>query len=218
MKSRREQVNEAIRNNRDFHKLGREALPRPSHKESYGKHLMDWEAADRGTSPENLRKARQFAESYSRRELQELCKYCRAKQSKMDPTLPVFSRTHVIRLVSVPVKRERLQLQYQTIGNAWSTAQLDAEIAKRFGRRRQGGRRRRVPLGKTDLLTQLDGVCESWRRLYNRISQPAVEEGDKHASLDALTPGIRRQVIKASREVLRLQEAVTTALAQTRSL
>ena len=46
----------------------------------------------------------------------------------------------------------------------WSNSRLEAEIAREFGPRRAGGRRRKVPADKADVLVQLEQMCTTWAR------------------------------------------------------
>src|SRR6185436_18409035 len=99
-------------------------------------------------NPDTLRKARQFAdpvEGYTAKELKELCVLIDQVQSCQDPRLPLFTKTHVIRLLSVRSRTQRKHLQQKAVRQAWSIAQLKGEIAKRYGTRREGGRRRYLP-------------------------------------------------------------------------
>ena len=106
-------------------------------------------------------------------------------------------------------KPRRPALQRAAIRGAWSTARLEAEIAARFGSRRSGGRKRRVPQDADGLLVQIEGTCEAWRRLLAEIDADAVEENPGHAILADLPDAVRRQVRAVGRNVAALQEVVT---------
>src|SRR5262245_11757036 len=85
----------------------------------------------------------------------------------------------------------------------WGAARLEAEIRKRLGRRRKGGRRRHIPAQTDDLLTQVEGECDSWRRWYK-----ALENGKAgHAHLQDLPRAVRRRLTQANKAVVALQEA-----------
>lgn len=82
--SRRERINEAIREIRDFYDLGRQVEPKRHPGESYGQRLAEYDAQKRGTTADNIRKAREFADpdqGYTPKELSELCKLIRRRGS-----------------------------------------------------------------------------------------------------------------------------------------
>ena len=118
---------------------------------------------------------------------------------------PVFGRTHVLRILSVP-KRGRKGLQAAAIRGAWSTAELEAEIAARYGSRKDGGRRRRIPADTPGLLAQVEGQCEAWRRWH----VAAVAVMSANADFPAVT---RKKVDDADGAMSALHRAVTDALA-----
>jgi|SRR5579871_6272418 len=205
---RREQINEAVKKIRTFHQLGRK-VQRLRHTAIFGQHQIDTEAIKLRINPDTLRKARQFAEYYNQSELNELCSYCRAEQLRMEPHQSVFGRSHVIRLVSIGSKKERLRVQRVAITNAWSVAELDEEIAKRFGRRRKGGRRPRIPAERTALLIQLDGMCETWLRWHqNAARTPGEREEEAPVPLTCLSPRVKRIVAEVSEDLRRLQTII----------
>jgi hypothetical protein len=213
--SRAAKVKAAIETIRRFYALGREIPPKLAHKQSYHQGVIRAEAQHRHINEDTLRKARMFTdpvEGYSRQELNELCRLIREVQSGQDEGKAIFGKTHVIRLLSVRPKRRRAALQKLAIKKGWSSAELEAEIARRFGTRRHGGRRRRIPPDRDDLLVQLEGMCEGWRRWQTELSRE-VEEGEEgHASLADLPDTVRRQVKEAGRVLWRLHQAVVGAL------
>jgi hypothetical protein len=126
---------------------------------------------------ERLRQARQFADpekgGYTPQELDELCASC--ERNKF-----AAGTTHVVRLLTVP-RTDRAALQERVLQDRWSTATLDHEIAKRYGTRRAGGRRRQVTTERTDLLVQLEQQCETWRR-WNASLRRVPDKGTVPAS------------------------------------
>jgi hypothetical protein len=162
--TRRQQVAAAVKAVRAFHELGRSLPAKASHKDGYGQGTVTLEAEKHGLNPDTVRKARHFADpvsGYTAAEVNALCRSIREVQEEQDG--PVFGRTHLIRLLSVP-KKQRTKVQTAAIENGWSTAELEAHIATRFGSRRDGGRKRRVPSDLPGVLVQLEGLCEGWRR------------------------------------------------------
>lgn len=213
---RARRVADAIRGIKDFHATGRKLPPKASHREAYNQGTIQTAGEQLGLSAEAARQARQLADpaaGYTAAELQELCTLIKDTQPDQDDALPVFGKTHLIRLLSVPRPR-RPVLQRAAVRGAWSTARLESEIAAKFGTRRDGGRKRQVPQDVVGLLVQLEGVCEGWRRLLAAADQPATEEKVGHAVLEDLPEGVRRQARAVGRVVAALQEAVTEELAE----
>ncbi len=162
--TRRQQVAAAVKAVRAFHELGRSLPAKESHKDGYGQGTVAVEAEKHGLNPDTVRKARHFADpvrGYTAAEVNALCRTIREVQEEQDGA--VFGRTHLIRLLSVP-KKQRAKVQTLAIENGWSTAELEVHIASRFGSRRDGGRKRRVPSDLPGVLVQLEGLCEGWRR------------------------------------------------------
>ena len=224
--SRAERVREAVRNIRRFHQLGRDLPARPpggrSRRETYGLGLMKAEAESRGVNEDTARKARAFAdrvEGYSRQEVNDLCRLLKTIQPGQDRGLAVFSPTHVIRLLSVRGKKRRAALQREAVEKGWSVSELEAAIAERFGTRRQGGRRRRIPAGGTPFLAQLELMCESWRRWQ---AEPSRDVGEGEAGritlddLDGLRDGLKKLVVRACRAVRDLHRAAAAGLQEAR--
>lgn len=162
--TRRQQVAATVKAIRAFHELGRSLPAKQSHKDGYGQGTVTVEAEKHHLNPDTVRKARQFADpvsGYTAAEVNALCRSIREVQEEQDGA--IFGRTHLIRLLSVP-KKQRAKVQAAAIENGWSTAELEAHIASRFGSRRDGGRKRRVPSDLPGVLVQLEGLCEGWRR------------------------------------------------------
>src|SRR5438067_2425830 len=131
--NRRAQVEKAVKDIRAFYRLGRASLKKRPGPGKLNSRDIDLEAERRGINPDTLRKAKQFGGLYHSDEVDQLCRFCREQQSSMESSRPVFGKTHIIRLVSVTRKHERLRLQQQAVVNAWTVRQLQAAIAKRKG-------------------------------------------------------------------------------------
>lgn len=118
-------------------------------------------------SPTKLRKARQFAhraEGHSRERLDALCRLLREHR-------PIFGIAHVGLLVTVVPWPEREAIQKECIEGNWSTYELQAEIKKRYGARRQGGRRRQVPAEPGHVLFQIAEMADTWLRWYAVVTE-----------------------------------------------
>ncbi len=213
-KLRTKQVGDAVRGIKEFHAIGLRLPEKKPFRESYNQGAIQDAGKRVGMGTEVARQARQFADpqaGYTRDELLELCALISEVQTAQDDGLPVFSRTHAIRMLSVP-KRRRAKLQREAIKNSWSTSRLEAEITAKFGTRRAGGRKRRVPSDAVGLLIQMEQMCESWRRLLQAVDLK--EENLDHAVLTDLPHGVRRQVLVVGKALAALQEAVTDELAK----
>ena len=216
MSPNRNRVTAAIKTIREFHALGRSLPKKTSHKDGYGAGMVDAEARKRGVNPDTVRKARQFADpvtGYSREELVKLCLVLREVQTTQDRSKASFTRSHIVRLLSVQ-KRERAELQNEAILNGWSTAELDSQIATRYGIRRDGGRRRRIPADETGRLANLEQMCESWRRWVD-LATVNTQRSIRKTSRTARTfpAKVRRLIGHASDAIERLQNALTEELA-----
>jgi hypothetical protein len=164
------QVRQAVRAIREFHALGRQVPPKTSLKEAYGEGVVAELAGRWGTNEDKVRKARTFADpraGFTAAELDELCRLIEDVQSRFgeeDKDKYVFRRSHLIRLLSVRPKRRRKTLQERAIKAGWSKSRLEAEIARRFGTRRTGGRMPDPAETLETWLAQTEGLCETWRR------------------------------------------------------
>lgn len=207
--SRRDKVEEAVREIRDFYDMGRKVEPKRPHKEAYGKNLVEHDARLWQEKASSIQKAREFAnpeDGFTRHELTELCRLIREVQIHQDEDKAVFTRSHLIRVLSVRPKRRRRAFQREVIENGWSYAEMEAEIAKRFGSRRHGGRKPRLPRDKAGLLVQVEGTCESWRRWDEAFS--ALVNDDKHI----LPAAIQGQIKAVSKDLRKLHLAVIEQL------
>jgi hypothetical protein len=213
--TRRALVAAAVKTVRAFYELGRSLPVKDSHRDGYGQGTVATEAEKHGLNPDTVRKARQFADprsGYTAAEVNALCRTIRDVQADQDGA--VFGRTHLIRLLSVP-KEEREKVQQSAIEGGWSTAELEAHIATRFGSRRDGGRKRRVPADVLGVLAQLERMCEGWRRWAEAVASDDdahQRRGRKRVELPADLPA---SVAAATKAIADLHEAVNREL-QTR--
>ena len=209
MTSRRQAVAAAVRDLREFHKLGQEldTGARTARAAGRGRFIIA-EAKRRGIGVKTLYQARRFADpdkGYTRPELDELCALIRRYQPGQDPGRGVFRLRHVVRLLWVHPKAPRRALQRQAVEQGWTGTELDYRVTRLLGRRSGGGRRRHLPRDPNDLLAQLEGLCESWRRWRAAPGGPPDRRGD-------LPEPVRAALQRASRGVLQLQQAAEAAL------
>jgi hypothetical protein len=202
-----EDVTEAIREIRAYHDQGRQSLRELPERGKHGARAIDEQAERLGWNPTRLRKARQFAragEGYSRDRLNELCRLLREHR-------PVFGTAHVGLLVTVPWP-EREEIQRKCVEGNWSMTELQAELKRRYGSRKEGGRRRQVPSEPADVLLQIDELADSWERWYKVIA-PKPEEGQKKKTiLRTLPENVQERVRAVNKAIKQLREVVTAAL------
>jgi hypothetical protein len=210
--SRRAKVAAAVKSLRAFYALGRSLPRRPAHKDAYDQGTVEAEAARLGVNPDTVRKARQFADpvaGYTAAEVNDLCRLVSAVRPGQDDGYAVFGRTHLIRLLSVK-KQYRAGLQEAAVRGGWSTAVLEAEIAARYGSRRDGGRKRRVPDDVLGRLLQAEAMCETWCRWASVATPP------KGASPPLPPGGLPAEVVRlvwvATAAVAKLQAAAVAEL------
>jgi len=214
--ARKTRVGAAVKAIRDFHALGRSLPKKQPHKEAYDQGSVDAEAGKRGINPDTVRKARQFADpaaGYTPAEVNDLCRLIIAVQPGQDDGYAVFGRTHLIRLLSVK-KQYRAGLQEAAVRGGWSTGELEAQIASRYGSRRDGGRKRRLPTDVLGLLTQVERLCEGWRRWVALVSADRERQEGKASgpSLNDLPARVRRLVRDADAAMAKLHGAATDDL------
>src|SRR4051812_671161 len=134
-KKRPDPAAEAESRLRHLHAVGREALARFPVGAAIDPDTIHEIAAREGLRHDNMQRARQFARSYSEKDLEELCRL-------RTPGGMPLSWGHVRRLVSVPSKAKRSALQKRSAREGWTAAQLSEVIQREVvGRkRRYGGR------------------------------------------------------------------------------
>lgn len=213
----RKQVQAAIESIREFYEIGSKLPSRETHADVYGKGIIDAEAKRIGLNPDTLRKARHFADpvkGYTREELDDLCQLIDQVQSDQDEQSAVFGRTHLIRLLSVKPKHRRAAIQRKAIQKKWSFAELEREIARCFGTRRAGGRRRRIPADIAGLLTQLEKMCESWRRWLEEVLGNPVNGKLEHPAVEDVPKEIVTLIVAVKKNLHSLQEKAIGELAK----
>jgi hypothetical protein len=202
-KASREDVDQAIREIRAYHAQGRKSLREQPERGSWGAGEINAQAKKLGWNPDKLRSARQFADpenGYSGERLDELFRLLREHR-------PVFGVSHAGRLASVPMPL-REEIQRECVEGNWSVAELGKAIKKRLGRRRHGGRRRRVSREAADVLVQLEEMTDTWRRWFRR----AADGEDDRPILDGLPARVREKVREVDAAMSGLRDAVTARL------
>jgi len=215
-KARKLKVTAAVKAIRQFYALGQKLPKKQAHSDAYNQRTIDAAAKEHGLNADIIRKARQFADpvaGYTREEVNELCRSIVEVQSDQADTNSVFGRTHLIRLLSVK-KDNRRSLQETAIREGWSTGELEAHIAAKYGIRRDGGRKRHIPGDLLGILAQLEQRCESWRRWHSQVTPDAGQEKARiqKRTLDVFPSQVHRLVNDAAAAMAKLHQAVTDEL------
>jgi hypothetical protein len=204
--NRKSQVAVAIDAIREFRRIGLQVLER-SQGGVYGRRVVETMEEELGINQDTLRKARIVADEekgYSRTALEKLCRLIREHQVSGEGA--IFGPTHLNRLLRVP-KRDRDAFQAMAVKKRWSIDRLEAEIARRYGRRRAGGRKRRVAVDATLFLTQLDSMCVSWLR-WREIVFPSPQKADDRATPD------RQEQVRARKRLNSLPSDLVQLIAE----
>lgn len=212
--SRAARVAKAVKSIRTLYSIGKKIPAKKASKDTYGQGDLAAAAAKVGLTPEVARMARQFADpvsGYSAADVEDLCRDLETIQRAQSDDLAILGRTHVLRLVTVPPKK-RKQLQEKAIRNGWTLSELEGEIRTRYGTRREGGRSRRGAKDAVGLLVQLEGMCESWRRMMQVIDVGNDNQQLNHATLDSLPLSLRRHVHSVVKAARLLQDAISDEL------
>ena len=197
----------AVKRLKDFYKVGLQSLRRHPNLLRYGE--MKTEAGTARLKEEKTRKARQLASAksgYSPKALELLSMHAKKKCFAL-------SVTHAIRILTVPKDRRR-DIEKRMIDEAWSVSRLEMEIAGLFGKRRHGGRRRKIPADAPAVLLQLEQMCEEWGRWYFHLQrEPEVRttsDGrsvkEEKCRLDDLPAKLRKSVMIVAGSVAELKE------------
>ena len=189
-----EEARQAVRELGDYYQLGLEVLEadrKNPNKRTYSKHVSQ-DFADRlGVGRDYVDKARQFASSYTEKQLEELCSLRR-------PDGMSLGRRHVVALLSVKDKRQRRSLQRRAAEEGWGTRRLGEEITVLQGSGSSGGRRPRGPDSVEDAVAQVIKMCERWGRWYEGFDITADEDS---ISLKDLPKPVREALMRATAEI-----------------
>ena len=171
------------------------------------------EAQKLGINVDYAWKSLKFADpvhGFSEDELDRLCKWVRQYRR-------IVGRAFVARLLTVP-KRSRMKFTETMLRDGWTLSELDTELARRYGRRKHGGRRPKMLENLKDTLLGLDTKCLSWSRLADYLHQPrgADPPGQRQIHLEDLPDDIRRGIVTVDRAIRQLQQVVGNHLFQAR--
>ncbi|MEI7686802.1 MAG: hypothetical protein WCL32_17420 [Planctomycetota bacterium] len=193
LQTREKMIESAIENIREYHQLGHE-LAGKGKRNVYDEHVIEDHAARLHFTPDYIWKARQFADprsGFSEAELDTLCEKLESIQGGQDQDKPVFGRTHIMRLMALPTKEQKIHVAMQAIEKAWSIRVLMMEIRRRNEPLGLRGRRRSIPEDHDLFFVHLEGVCDKWRRWRNAIERnynEAQERRKKQKDASPLSP------------------------------
>jgi hypothetical protein len=201
------EVDEAIQEIQAYHRAGQRSLKQVPGKSAYAQAEVQTQAEALQWNETKLRKARQFANLYRKKDLAELFRLLRKHR-------PVFGVSFIGVLVTIPDRRERVEVQRWCILQNASFAALEREIKIRRPDQRQGGRRRRVGDDPLHALVQLEEMSDSWLRWYKAVKPKGAAKGE--TLFDRLTADVQQQVEKVRKAMEQLHETVTEALDRAR--
>jgi hypothetical protein len=197
-----------------FHQVGLESLRRRPGKAGYASGELETEAVNIRMNADTLRKARAFAHpvtGYSTSELKKFCQAIRLNWTNFISRNSAVGPTHVILLMGVPKYRgERARMQAKMLKDGWSTSELQSEIHKAFGRRRQGGRKADLGASVEDVLVRLDQHRETWLRMHAELVQR--DERGHPAGVKALPPAIRSTLARITVEMHKISDVIARQL------
>ena len=185
---------------REIYELGREAL---QHLE---KNPEDWHAltgfaAERKIGIDTVRKAKRFAEHYTKEETNEFCELRNCFEQPLN-------WTHAVQLTRVKDRKLRKQLLLRTVQQGWTQTELGLAIMQTGRRRACGGRKLKRPETDLALLEQFAAITEEWNRRYKQVwSVDAPLNAPKE---EVNTRELKKTPAKALRAIKRAREAVAT--------
>lgn len=181
-------------------------------KSTYGKKQILEYAKKLNLNEDKTRKARQLANTFTRDEIESLCKEIQTVQSKLESEKRPFTLSHLLRSLTVPERSNRWTFIRKTIKEGWSVRKLNEEIAREFGTRRQGGRKGRIPKDPGSFLKQLERSCQTWRRWFHEVSKPEDQIEGEHCTLEDLPQTIKTQVKQLGTLMDQLHSAIEEEL------
>jgi hypothetical protein len=197
----RDDMPAAIDRLREYHRVGTEILTEFGPGRDPG---MDKISKRYGLGVHVVRVLRKFADEdhgYTEAELNELC----AQSEKHGYTVGVTQLRH---LVTIGDKKERARFQRQMIRGKWSNSETVAELVRRFGRRRKGGRKPHVAADVPGVLLQLEGFAVAWRRWSERLAD---EDDDQ---VKVRTSDLAKEVQAAVAKVTEAFAALNTVVSR----
>jgi hypothetical protein len=206
----RTEVDESVRALRAYYEAGRTSLREVPARAANAVEAIREQAARRGWADTKLRKARQFANLFTREELNELCRAVRQHRAH-------FGTASLGIIVTIPDARQRRDLLRRCLKGGMGIRALQREVRMRFDRRTFGGRRRQVADDPTLALVQLDELAVSWLRWHAIAAEEPEGNGRSKSVLDRLPDAVAAEALKVHRAMLRLYAAVAKELKRARA-
>ncbi len=165
----------------------REAKLAKEGKTKYEQDIVGSLADDHGINFDIARKRKDFANTFSEKELDELL-------ALMEQHKWPVSESSIHRLMSVRDKRSRRSLQRRAAKGRWSRLELNRRIRIKCGTRRSGGRNPKQTDDAELFKAELQTACIKFCRL---IEANQTEDDDGRHSLDHLTmdPNLAKQAL-----------------------
>lgn len=188
----------------EFYRIGELAPVGRNH----GQHSIASAADDAEINEDTLRKARVFFDvevGYTQEDLNELID--QVKSHDYSDKRWSFTKTHIIRLVSVKDRAGRKILQDEVFARELTCSQLDRVIRQRYGSRKRAGRHRFLPSERTELLSEIDHECDTWSRLWQSFTRS--EEGTSR--LDQLPKSVQTKLRKTVEVIEELRKSAQRA-------
>lgn len=197
-------LDDAIREIRDFHAKGRESIRLLPGRGGFGVGEIEEQALRLGWTGTKLRKARRFATQYPGRELDELCRLVREHRA-------IFRTAHVGVLVTAPETKVRDAVLLWCLNGNHSKADFEQEVQKRVGKRRKGGRRRRIDKDPGRLLIQVEETANTWLRWYELVKGDE-EQPEADSFLSRLSTEVQTRIRSVAGAMKRLHETAEKEL------
>ncbi|MCY2987812.1 MAG: hypothetical protein NTY19_08115 [Planctomycetota bacterium] len=175
----------------------------------HDKQTLKREADARNLNADTLQKLRQLVDpergGFTPKELSALCTLSVRHRN-------VLGRSTLFQFMRVEDREQRMKFAEEAIVNGWKRERVMAEITKRFGSRRLGGRKRKLPVGVSDAMVTLNGMCNDWARWCSQMADTESEQS--HIALDDLPADVRRQLQITQNNIEKLQAALSAELAK----
>ncbi len=148
---------------RSYYQLGERALGTGPGVSRLKPVPIDELAAEAGVKADTIRKARDFARLYTRREMEALTEL-------RDPQGRPLTWCHVRQLLPLTHRAERAELQSRAAAEGWSVRELRARVQARLGGKQSSGAKSFAkPRSSEDALRRLVELSESWLHYFEEV-------------------------------------------------
>jgi hypothetical protein len=209
-KNPRNKVMAGVKRLRRTYAMGKKILKEYPVGETYGQNAMAKAAKTYKMPPNRMARIRMFAACYNKSELQDLINLYRKHDRPVH-----FS--YLVKFCSIRNKRERSRFQRRAIVNTWSFNRIQTELLRCYGRQGPAlGRRPQMPPDTAGAIAELDRMCRAWRRWHTVLAEDQSKVKKPHFGLNDLPADVRRQLVKATEAIVRLEEVVAAQLNRSR--